>query len=212
MKISNTIKDLFSFTKVEDQNVSTLFFEATTKLIDGKDVRIEGDLKEGAKVFLVTDETEIPMPDGTDWTLIDGTVLETKDGMIVSITEKPSGDQPVEETPIEEPTPEVETEPVMEPGMEPNPVSEPTSEPVQNVTSEDKTKELETKISDLEQKLNDLVAKIDTMSAEFEKTTTDFTSKFERVVTVEPVKQVEKVILTSKTNSNLGSYDEVYKK
>lgn len=87
--------------------VKEIFVEA--KLEDGTVVKVEGDsLAEGAKVLVVTPDAEIPAPDGVH-KLSDGTEIETKDGMIVTIKEV-SGDS-------EAPAAEVPEAPVAEVGM-----------------------------------------------------------------------------------------------
>jgi hypothetical protein len=67
--------------------VKELFIEA--KLKDGTIVKVEGDgLSEGAAVKVITEETPdgIAAPDGIH-SLEDGTEVETKDGLIVSVKE-----------------------------------------------------------------------------------------------------------------------------
>jgi hypothetical protein len=65
--------------------VKEIFIDA--KLVDGTQIKVEGDmLGEGAKVIVVTPDAEIPAPDGVH-ELEDGTKVETKDGVIVSVTE-----------------------------------------------------------------------------------------------------------------------------
>ena len=65
--------------------VKQIFVDA--KLSDGTAVRVEGDgLAEGAKVVVVTEQGEIPAPDGVH-ELEDGTKIETKDGIIARIEE-----------------------------------------------------------------------------------------------------------------------------
>lgn len=79
-------------------NVKEIFVDA--KLSDGTAVKVEGEaLAEGAKVMVVTEEGEIPAPDGVH-ELEDKTKIETKDGVIVR----------VEEVVAEEPEVEVEVE------------------------------------------------------------------------------------------------------
>lgn len=205
------------------QTFNTFLFEGTTKLVDNKDIRIEGNMETGSKVFLITDETEMPMPDGNDWTLQDGTILTTKDGVIEDVLLK---EDQVVEPPVVEPVVEQAKEDVIEDAIvesiEPitEPVASPDEAPEDVVDEETKIKELETKIVDLETKLNDLITKIDTMSAEYSSTKEDLSktkeemiNKFERVMVVEPVKQnnFSAINITNK-NSNLGSYDEIYKK
>lgn len=65
--------------------VKEIFLEA--KLADGTVVKVEGDsLVEGAKVVVVTEDAEIPAPDGVH-ELEDGTKVETKDGVIAKVEE-----------------------------------------------------------------------------------------------------------------------------
>jgi len=65
--------------------VKEVFLDA--KLADGTVVKVEGDsLAEGAKVLVVTADAEIPAPDGVH-ELVDGTKIETKDGIIAKIEE-----------------------------------------------------------------------------------------------------------------------------
>lgn len=80
----------------EIKSVKEIFVEA--KLVDGTVVKVEGDsLMEGAKVVVVTADAEVPAPDGTH-ELEDGTKVETKDGVIVKVEEKPEVD--VEDTDV----------------------------------------------------------------------------------------------------------------
>jgi hypothetical protein len=67
---------------------------AEAKLVDGTVVKVEGDLVEGAAIKVVTEDAEIPAPDGVH-ELQDGTKVETKDGVIVKV-------EKVEESPVVE--------------------------------------------------------------------------------------------------------------
>lgn len=68
------------------ETVKEIFLDA--KLVDGTQIKVEGDsLVEGKKVVVVTEEAEIPAPDGVH-ELEDGTKIETKDGMIAKVEEK----------------------------------------------------------------------------------------------------------------------------
>ncbi len=75
--------------EVEDgtiKSVKQIFVDA--KLVDGTQIKVEGDsLMEGAKVVVVTEEGELPAPDGVH-ELEDGTKVETKEGVIARIEEK----------------------------------------------------------------------------------------------------------------------------
>lgn len=58
------------------------------KLSDGTLIKVDGEsLMEGAKIVVVTEEGEIPAPDGVH-ELEDGSKVETKDGVIAKIEEK----------------------------------------------------------------------------------------------------------------------------
>jgi len=82
--------------------VKEIFLDA--KLVDGTAIRVEGDsLVEGAKVVVVTEDAEIPAPDGVH-ELEDGTKVETKDGVVAKVEEK------VAEAEDESPEAEVEIE------------------------------------------------------------------------------------------------------
>jgi hypothetical protein len=64
-------------------SVREIFVEA--KLVDGTVVKVEGDsLVEGAAVKVVTEQGEVPAPDGVH-ELEDGSKIEVKDGVIAAI-------------------------------------------------------------------------------------------------------------------------------
>jgi hypothetical protein len=66
------------------ESVKEIFVDA--KLIDGTVVKVEGDsVVEGAKVVVVTEQGELPAPDGVH-ELEDGSKIETKDGAIVMVS------------------------------------------------------------------------------------------------------------------------------
>jgi hypothetical protein len=96
----------FGFLKNEEAEiVKEIFIDA--KLIDGTAIKVSGDsLIEGAKVVVVTEEGEIPAPDGVH-ELEDGTKVETAEGIISKIEEKL--EEPEMEKPeMEEPKVEIE--------------------------------------------------------------------------------------------------------
>lgn len=85
---------------------------AEAKLVDGTVIKVEGDLMEGAAVKVVTEDAEVPAPDGVH-ELEDGTKVETKDGVIVKIekVEAPAeevsveAEQKMEDVPVESEVP-----------------------------------------------------------------------------------------------------------
>jgi hypothetical protein len=90
--------------EVEDgeiKSVKEIFVDA--KLVDGTQIKVEGEgLVEGAKVVVVTEEGEVPAPDGVH-ELEDGIKVETKDGIIAKIEEVVSEELEDVEVPVEVP-------------------------------------------------------------------------------------------------------------
>lgn len=72
--------------------VKEVFVDA--KLIDGTQIKVEGDsVVEGAKVMVVTEEGEIVAPDGVH-EIEGGMKVETKEGVIVSVSEPDMEESP----------------------------------------------------------------------------------------------------------------------
>ena len=85
----------------EIKSVKEIFVDA--KLVDGTQIKVEGEgLVEGAKVVVVTEEGEVPAPDGVH-ELEDGTKVETKEGIISKIEEVVSEELEDVEVPVEVP-------------------------------------------------------------------------------------------------------------
>ena len=81
------LKENFELEVAESQIVSVKEIFVDAKLVDGTAIKVSGDgLVEGAKVMVVTEEGEIPAPDGIH-EISDGTKVETKDGIISKIEE-----------------------------------------------------------------------------------------------------------------------------
>ena len=99
------LKENFELEVAESQIVSVKEIFVDAKLVDGTAIKVSGEgLVEGAKVMVVTEEGEIPAPDGVH-ELEDGTKVETKEGIIAKIEEA------VKELPeMEGPEAEVEIE------------------------------------------------------------------------------------------------------
>jgi hypothetical protein len=101
------LKENFELEVAESQIVSVKEIFVDAKLVDGTAIKVSGEgLVEGAKVMVVTEEGEIPAPDGVH-ELEDGTKVETKEGLIVKIEEML--EEPKMEKPeMEEPKVEIE--------------------------------------------------------------------------------------------------------
>jgi hypothetical protein len=81
------LKENFELEVAESQIVSVKEIFVDAKLVDGTAIKVSGEgLVEGAKVMVVTEEGEIPAPDGVH-ELEDGTKVETKEGLIAKIEE-----------------------------------------------------------------------------------------------------------------------------
>lgn len=70
------------------------FAEAT--LVDGTVVRVDGEFEPGKSIFVVTEEGDVPAPDGAHETT-DGLIVTTEGGVIVSIEEKAAEEAPAAE-------------------------------------------------------------------------------------------------------------------
>lgn len=80
-------------------SVKEIFVDA--KLVDGTVVKVEGEeVIEGAAVKVVTEDAEIPAPDGVH-ELEGGMKIETKDGVIVKVEEVKEEEQPEAKVEIE---------------------------------------------------------------------------------------------------------------
>jgi hypothetical protein len=101
------LKENFELEVAESQIVSVKELFVDAKLVDGTAIKVSGEgLVEGAKVMVVTEEGEIPAPDGVH-ELEDGTKVETKEGLIIKIEEML--EEPEMEKPeMEEPKVEIE--------------------------------------------------------------------------------------------------------
>lgn len=130
--------------EAEAETNSVELAEAT--LIDGTVVKVEGDLAEGKALVVVTDEGEIPAPQG---------VHETTDGLLVSVNAE-GVITAVEEKPVEA---EVEQE-MADEAIE-APVAEAKS------YDEDFLAQIAGLISPLQEKLDAMEAKYQTLSGEF---------------------------------------------
>jgi len=81
------LKENFELEVAEGQITSVKEIFVDAKLVDGTAIKVSGDaVVEGAKVSVVTEEGEIPAPDGVH-ELEDGSKVETKEGLIVKVEE-----------------------------------------------------------------------------------------------------------------------------
>lgn len=93
-------------TEIKNLMIKYGFIDA--KLEDGTEIKVDGELEEGNEVVVVTEDAELPAPDG-EHTLEDGTVVETEDGVIVDV-DKP---EEMEDVSVEVEVPE-EVAPVVD--------------------------------------------------------------------------------------------------
>jgi preprotein translocase subunit YajC len=132
--------------------VKEVFIDATLK--DGTKIKVDGDqLLAGGKVVVVTPDAEIPAPDAVH-ELEDGTKVETKDGIIVSVMEAPE-----DETEVEVNAGMGEPDPMGEPAA---PVAKGMVEPQDEIMS--LLKDFIVKCSE---KMSDMQNKMEAMNNEF---------------------------------------------
>ena len=120
------------------KSVKEIFVDA--KLIDGTAIRVEGeDLLEGAKVVVVTEEGELPAPDGLH-ELESGIKVETKEGVITRIEQVVSEDME-EEKPMDE-----------------KPMGEKSEDPIKEIVSllKDMMEKVSEKMKDMEEKVEEV--------------------------------------------------------
>jgi hypothetical protein len=98
-EIKNLMVQFGFMSEDKTEIVKEIFIDA--KLIDGTAIKVSGDsLIEGAKVVVITEEGEIPAPDGVH-ELEDGTKVETKEGLIAKIEEAVAEAPEMEEPKVE---------------------------------------------------------------------------------------------------------------
>jgi len=194
-------------------------FAANSKLIDGTEIAIEGDLTEGVSVFVITDEEPIALPDGS-YELEDGNLITVVDGLITDVSEKPEDETEVEDE-VEAETEAVETETE----------TETESETETEVGLEEKIMSMEERISKLEESLStveasaelskqeneDLKKKNDEFSAEnlaLNDKVSNFETKLSKMDGAEPVpkKKTETNLEVSSLVSNRVSAINQHKK
>jgi hypothetical protein len=96
-EIKNLMKKFGFYT--ETPIVEEKFLDA--KLKDGTVIKVEGEeLVEGAKVVVVTEEGEVPAPDGVH-ELEDGSKVETKEGVVAKIEAPAMEEEPKVEIEVE---------------------------------------------------------------------------------------------------------------
>lgn len=179
-------------------------FAAAAKLKDGTDIFIDGDLSAGTKVYVVTSEGNLEMPDGS-YELEDGLTIVIEEGVITEVKE------PVEEPEGEEEEVEAKEDPEKE-------VKAEEETPAQEPEKETETDEISEKIFN---KLNDLLSRIEkieksntdlskinqemkTQNENFSKQIDEFKTKLEKMPGAEPIKKrVEEKSTTITPNKRL---------
>lgn len=83
----------------QESTVEQTFAEAT--LVDGTVVKVEGDLEIGKPLFVVTEEGDVPAPEGMHETTNGLIVTVDEAGVITNIEEKAAAEAPEEEVVVE---------------------------------------------------------------------------------------------------------------
>ena len=161
-------------------------------LVDGTEVRIEGDeLVEGAAVYVVTDGGDVPAPDAVH-ELEDGTLVETLGGIITKITVKEDAEEEVKEEIIEE-SYEEKVEEEVEVKMEEEIKSE-IEEKLEEVIDEKEEVELEDEVKeDIAEKIADVMVPILEKVRELEEELTKVKASFAKLSNEPATKPISKV-------------------
>jgi hypothetical protein len=152
------------------------------KLVDGNELKVVGDeLVEGATIFVITEEGEVPAPDGSH-ELEDGTIISTSEGLVVSIT-------------LPELVEEMEEDEDKEEELE------------EDQVSNNELKDLMVLIEDLMKRILSLQERVDVFSENLDGIKDEF-SKFKKEPATKPLNQFKKDVetndedaLTSKLNA-----------
>lgn len=135
-----------------------LMLASEYKMINTTDgpLYVIGEVAEGSRIFATEDG--VPASNGT-YTLEDGSIITTADGVIQSVEMTPN----IQEPEVKEPT--VEESPVAEPAAieepaEPEPIEEPAKEEPAAEPENKKIEELEAKIAELIMKIAALESKL----------------------------------------------------
>lgn len=175
----------------EIKSVKEIFIDA--KLADGTVVKVEGDtLLEGAKVVVVTEDAEIPAPDGIH-ELEDGSKIETKDGIIVKVEEMLEEELPKE-------GPEAMPPAVDEPATEGKPVPEVEIELLEML--KDFVNKMNEKMGSLEKKVEDVQAQFSSFKKEpsAKKIANGKTEKFNNVSSDDLEDKISMIMAMRNTN------------
>lgn len=133
------------------------------KLVDGTQLKVDGEsLEIGAKVMVITEEGEIPAPNG-EYELEDGSKIEIAEGVISEVKgiEEPVTEEvPAEEAPVELIDEPIEEEPVAEEPAEAEPIVAAVVEALLPILEEIKslTSELKSMKAEMEAVKNDFEA------------------------------------------------------
>lgn len=182
--------------EVEDgeiKSVKEIFVDA--KLADGTVVKVEGDgVVEGAKVVVVTEDAEIPAPDGVH-ELEDGSKIETKDGVIVKVEEVLEEELPKEGDNMEPPA-------IDEPATEGKPVPEVEIELLEML--KDFVNKMNEKMGSLEKKVEDVQSQFSSFKKEpaAKPIANGKTEKFNNVSTDDLDSKISMIMSLRKTQTN----------
>lgn len=125
-----------------------IHFTAEAELIDGTKLFVDGDLTEGTKIFVVTQDGNVALPDG-EYELKDGSTLICKEGIIETLNEKQPEDMVEDELPAQDDTnPETQIEDI--------PSTEQPEEATPAKSTENTDTEVTNKIKKLEERIKQL--------------------------------------------------------
>ena len=158
-KTKNAIQEIksllikFGFLKEEEPKTEEVYDTfLALKLKDGTALMVKGDkLVEGAEVTVVTQDAEVPTPDG-EYELEDGTKITVKDSKVETITPA----EPASEEAPAEPAPAPAEEPVMPEMMELVELMKKCINALNEVSTN-----MEAKFNDVDTKIKDLTTNVE---------------------------------------------------
>jgi uncharacterized protein YuzE len=148
--------------KSDDEDRGGFKFE-TAKLVDGTEVKVEGEFEEGKACFVETEEGDIPAPAGVHQMADDKLITIDENGQIVAIEEVAA------EEVVEQPEAEVEVEMEEEVKEEEEAMEEEVVEEEKISMAEEVVEALKPyfeEISDLKKKVEEMEGKFQAFSAE----------------------------------------------
>jgi hypothetical protein len=106
MNAKEALKEIRVMLGMEPKAEATSIELAEATLVDGTVVKVEGELEEGKSLVVVTEEGDVPAPEGVHETSDGKLITVDASGVIISIEDKPEEEAVEQEMEAEEAAPE----------------------------------------------------------------------------------------------------------